>query len=374
MKALHAATCLALLAAGPARAAAPDAAPLQVQFRSGTASDWIPSETLKGAGIFFHARVDGRDAIVFLYGGPTHIDRTFVPADAAPTAVLTVEAGGLTLHNLSAVKTDAAESLARAAGAPVPLILGENVFDRLIVDIDSAHHRLAFRDPAAIAKPKDAVEVPLVARDGERVVPLSLDGAPPALFEIELGNTSGPLLVTPGYAQAHQLQENRPVSQRLSGQFVEKVVTLNRLGFAGLDLDHVPIAIVPDAALPPPSITGGVGWPLLQRFHLIIDYPHDRLFAIANADAAQASELKDRIGVALAPRDDGFAVTFVSSGSPAEAAGLKIGDDIVAIDGKPVKALNAFTVTTLRFADAGQTFALTLKDGGVRQVKAADFF
>src|SRR6202040_2649437 len=97
--------------------------------------------------------------------------------------------------------------------------LGEEVFNQVVVDIDYAHHRVAFLDPKTVTKPAGAIEVPLIELDGERVLPLSINGATPAQFELELGNVIGPLLVTPVYAQAQKLLQDHPASQRLSGPF-----------------------------------------------------------------------------------------------------------------------------------------------------------
>ncbi len=207
--------------------------------------------------------------MVSLYGGPSNVDKSFAALtglsptpegnrDAPRIGGVAVAVGCLTLSDLTAAAVDVPPHFAKITGQAVPLMLGEEVFNRMVVDIDYAHHRLAFRDPADVSKPPRAVEVPVIELDGVRVVPLSINGAPPVQFELELGNVSGPLLVIPSYAQAHRLLEGHPTSQRLSGKFVEPVVTLDHLSFAGVEFSKVPIALVPDAALPPTSISGGV--------------------------------------------------------------------------------------------------------------------
>jgi hypothetical protein len=373
-----------LLAASPLYADTSVDTP-KVVFKDNASSGWIDFKPYKASGIFFPARVNGRDAMVFLYGGSTNIDKSFATSVGLPPtpaasgdepgfAGVTVEVGGLTLSNMRAAAVDALPQFAKITGQPVPLQLGEEAFNRMVVDIDYAHHRLAFRDPDRVTKPAGAAEVPLIELDGERTVPLSINGAPPAQFELELGNTSGPLLVIPSYVQAHKLLEGRRTSQRVSGKFIEPVVTLDHLGFAGVDFPNVPIALVPDAALPPATISGGVGLPLLSHFRLIVDYSHDRLFAISNAGAAKAPFFKDRLGLVVAKQGDELGVTFVAPGSPAEAAGFAKGDKIAALDGKPAAVYPDLAIMTLRFADSGTRFSFTMKDGEVRRVQARDFF
>ena len=134
----------------------------------------------------------------------------------------------------------------------------------MAVDIDFSHHRVVFRDPATVIKPTGAIEIALVELDGERVAPISVNGAAPRQFELELGNVIGPLMVTPAYAEKEGLLRGHPHSQRLSGRFVETVVSVDHLSFTGIDFPRTPIALIPESEVPPASITGGVGlrcWP-----------------------------------------------------------------------------------------------------------------
>jgi hypothetical protein len=267
-----------------------------------------------------------------------------------------------------------AQAYAPVLGQPLNFWLGEELFRQVVVDLDFAHHRVAFRDPTSVRVPTGAIELALTEVDGEWVVPLSVDGAAPALFELELGNMNGPLLVSPVYAAAHKLLEGRPVSQRRSGPFEETVVSVDHLSLAGVDFSHAPIAVIPDSQLPPASITGGVGLPLLSRFHLIIDYPHNRLYAIPNAEAAKAPIVRDRIGLVLGKKGDDFLAAFVAPGSPAWTAGLRKGDQIALIDGKPFAAWSRLAITEFSLADPGAHHTLTMADGTHRQLKAVDFF
>jgi PDZ domain len=336
-------------------------------------SGWIDFTPSTNLGIYLPVTVNGQPAMALLYGGPTTVDTSFA---GSATGGLEVRLGDLTLHPTA--KPGDLRTLAYVSkifGTPVPLLLGEDVFDQFAVDIDFAHHRVALLDPNTVRKPAGAIEVPITAVAGERVVPLSIDGAAPAQFELELGNVIGPLLVSPVYARSHHLLDGHPTSQRLSGPFIETVVSLAHLRFAGVDFPGAPIALIPETQVPPDGITGGVGLPLLSKFRLIVDYPHNRLFAIPDAAALQAPIAKDRIGLLLDRKDtNGLSVAFVSPNSPAEAAGFKKGDTITLIDGKPFAAWPVQAIIKFHMADAGTTHTFTMPDGALRQVKAADFF
>jgi membrane-associated protease RseP (regulator of RpoE activity) len=257
----------------------------------------------------------------------------------------------------------------------VPLLAGEEIFQKFAVAIDFSHHRIAFRDATKIAKPKSAVEVPIVELNGERVVPVSVNGAPVVQFEFELGNASGPLLTSPVYAKEHDLLEGVKTSQRLSGRFIETIFMVKHLGFAGVETPAAPIALIPDSEVPPPAIAGGVGLPLIERFDMIIDYPHDRIFATPHKDAATVAFFKDRLGLVVArQKEAGFEVTFVSPGSPAANAGFKLGDKIASIGDKTAESLPFIAMWKLRFTETGTAFTFGMADGSERKVTAADFF
>lgn len=111
----------------------------------------------------------------------------------------------------------------------------------------------------------------------------------------------------------------------------------NTLGSWRLGPPRTPIALIPESEVPPASITGGVGLPLLCKFRLVVDYSHNRLYAIPDDAAIKNPLEKDRIGLVLDKKSvDTFTVAFVAPNSPAEVAGFKKGEKITRIDGKPL--------------------------------------
>jgi hypothetical protein len=80
---------------------------------------------------------------------------------------------------------------------PMPLVLGKEAFNQLIIDIDFQHRKIAFYDPSGYSAPHDATRVALGHRGDARTVPISLEGAPAAPFDFDLGN-AGTLIVLLG--------------------------------------------------------------------------------------------------------------------------------------------------------------------------------
>ncbi len=387
---LYRSTLTVLLALGtiPADAQtkpAPDQKPV---FKpSASSSGWVDFILKPNAFILVPIKIKGQDAAAMLWGGPSVIDQGYAGSiglspnagSPAPLAGLDVQVGDLTLQDMSVQAAGiASPAYAKIAGRPTNLALGMGVFEQLIVDIDFAHHRVAFEDPKGWTKPAGAVELPLLLKgdDTEKqwVVPLSVDGAPADWFEVELGNVIGPLMVTRSYAETHKLFDGHPTSERLSGRYHETVVSLDRLGFAGVDFAKPSIAIIPDTELPPEGVTGGVGLPLLEHFHLMFDYPHNRLFATPNPDAGATPIDRDRIGLTFTSGSTDFTVAFVAPKSPAAEAGFQAGDRMTLIDGKPFDAWALADLLAIPLAAPGAKHSFTMADGTVREVTARDFF
>ena len=270
-------------------------------------SGWTSFEPRPDGRIVLPIKLDGHDAMALLDSGTSRsvIDKAYAASiglkahgdypNNGATGLQTsghidtarIEVGGVVLNKVTLATLD----LAGAGGPSRPLILGEEVFNAAVVDIDFAHHRIAFRDPARFAMPPDAIEVPLV-RDGDlRLTPVSIEGRPPALFEFDLG-AGGTLAVSPAYARERNLLDGRPTSQGtvvgVGGAATETRTILREVIFAGVSFADI------DAHFPQtwPSgtfsnrVKGVLGAVILSRFRLIVDYPHDWLYLVPNPDAA----------------------------------------------------------------------------------------
>jgi hypothetical protein len=368
-------------------------------FKGGASSTgWIDFDFYDGKTIFIPAKINGHNTTVLLVTGlPTsNIDKAFaasigLQSKGSPTGPetggvnttglisgLQIQIGDLTLRDTTASAVDFAP-LAKNMGHPLPFLLGDDAFNELAVDIDFAHHRIAFSDPASQAKPGGAVEVPLIRVEDLPLDPVSIEGAPPAQFEMGLGN-SAEILVYQSYYESQKLLEGRRMSQRFAGGTggftPETVATLRSAKFAGLTFANMPAAFVPTSVAGTKSkvIAGDMGLPVLARFRLIVDYSHDRLYALPYAEAMQAPFAKDRLGLALKKKDAGVVVEFVAPDSPAQAAGFKVGDEIALIDGKSAQEWPQSALADLKYGTTGTSLAFTMEGGGVRRITMADFF
>jgi hypothetical protein len=284
----------------------------------------------------------------------------------------------VTLTRVSATIADLAP-MTKRMGRPILFLMGDAAFDNFAVDIDFAHHQIAFRDPDHVDKPAGGIEMPLRTVRGVRVVPASIEGAPTEDFWFGLGN-AGELLIYQSYYEPNALLNGRRTSERQAGGIgalvAETVAVVRHVTFGGVTFGDMPAAFIPSAIAgqASDSVHGMIGTPILSRFRLIVDYRHDRLYAMPDRAAVPAAFDKDRLGLVLTEADSGYTVTFVAPHSPAESAGFKAGDRIASIDGKSAGGLTRTALTALRYGRAGLVVALTLPDGSVRRVTLADYF
>jgi hypothetical protein len=367
-----------------------------VAFRAGASwSGWIPFELYKNE-IYLPARLNGHDTEALLDSGASGsvVDVTraaefgLAPKGAislmgaqamgrgAIVGGVSIDAGDLRLDGLTVGAVDLTQ-LAQVSGRPLPLVLGDEVFNETIVDIDFAGRRLAFRDPAHFTAPPGAVELPL-SPGLFRAIPVSLEGRAPAAFIFDLGD-AGTIDVFPAYAKAQNLLAGRRLSQTIGlgiagGLTTSPIGALKDVRLAGVGLTNVP-ATFSEKRSPgtDDTIAGRMGTEILSRFHLMIDYSHDRVFLAPNADATQPFA-RGRLGLAMLPENGALVVKLVAPGSPGAAAGFQAGDRIAAIDGKPAAGWTMSTLETLTEAAPGRAVRITLESGATRTVTLADYY
>lgn len=79
-----------------------------------------------------------------------------------------------------------------------------------------------------------------------------------------------------------------------------------------------------------------VGWHVLRHFALTFDQKKNRIRMLPNGTAPVRMGSLVGPGVAFRPRPGGLEIISVFPGTSAEAAGLREGDLVIAIDGTPV--------------------------------------
>jgi hypothetical protein len=360
---------------------------------------WMDFELFDNERIFIPATVEGRPVELLLDSGAgiTALDASFAK-QAGIKAVgsvgvmgvggsstmqlapnLQVKFGGLTLSPITAGLIDLSEVVAEM-GRPLPLILGKEVLNELVVDIDFQRRKIAFRDPNGFSGPPGAVRLALGRHGDNRTVPVSVEGAAPVPFDFDLGNGS-PLIVYGAYRDSAHLLDGKPQSLTLTsgvgGAKPDKVATVGSITLGGVQLASVPAAF-PDAgndAVSSDRAGGNIGLPVFRRFRLVMDYPHNAIWLTPNASAMAEPFPKRRSGLMVSQDRDRLKVIQIAPGSPASRAGWKEGAEIVAVDGQKIgPGYLGSPLSHWSERAPGTEVTLSLADGSTQKLTLADYY
>ncbi len=188
-----------------------------------------------------------------------------------------VQVGAVTLKGLStAVLT--LGPIAEATGYATPLILGQDVLQALVADIDFPGRRLRLHRPGAFPEPADALPAPTRASGRALVADVAVEGIP---FEaiVDTGSSSVIALAADVAEQAGLLTGRAVRSGRsvvLGGVAQAGVFTASRFSFAGRELRNVDVTVYPRSPVPGfPS--GLLGVAALSEDRVILDHPAGRM-------------------------------------------------------------------------------------------------
>jgi hypothetical protein len=330
-----------------------------VNFSNGaTSTAWINFEMPDYRRVILPARINGRAVKVLLDSGIGHLILDGSLAEdlglrklgsvngVGVTGVAhgkVVEGVSVAFDNLS-IGTSESElydmtPFAGLFNEPIAALIGRDLFDSLIVDIDFAHTRIAFKDPGGTEAVPGAFRLPLSQdRFGLRSVPISLEGSPPIQATLDLGSDR-PLSISPQYAASQNLLSNRKTSTTLSagisGSEEGQIAVLSKLRMGPAQFSQVPFQVPRTWTFENQAI---VGLPVIRRTRMVIDFPHDRISVLPDQTAMLQPFRKDRSGLGAKRLADRLQVMHVAKDSPAAAAGFHVGDAIIAINDQPLDA------------------------------------
>lgn len=299
--------------------------------------------------------------------------------EAFMTESVRVELPGVVAPALSMlVFSDDVLDLSSYVGVPIHGILGRDIFQSFVVEVNPSEGRLVLFDPKKYKRPRGRrwTDLPLemegdkayittnVTLHDSLTLPLKLILDTGAGHALSLETGSDNRLTLPPKVLRTQL--GRGLSGYINGYMGR--VTSMQLG--RYYLNNLLTSFPDDADVRLRTETfrnGNIGLELLKRFSLVIDYPHNRLLLKPNSLYHDPFE-HDMCGldlVATGPDFRSFIVVKIQPASPAAEAELQPGDQLVAINLLPASSYTLTQLSRLLHSADGRSvlFVVRRSDG-----------
>jgi hypothetical protein len=262
------------------------------------------------------------------------------------------------------------EPMAKIEGVGMPGMVGYETFRRFVTRIDYGQGKITLILPGAF-DPKDAgVAIPFNF-NGNTIEATALYDGISGNFTIDTGSRASLTLNSP-FVAAHQLDKDVKSLDAVTGWGVGgptrgiamrgNTIALGPMTVAG---PVVELSTDTKGANAETSLAGNIGAGILKRYVVTLDYEHRVMYLKPVTTPVPDLDTFDRSGMWINLADDGgFAVVDVTKGAPAAESGLRAGDEITAVDGRPSSSLKLYEVRQmLRDEPAGTKVTLAVRRG-----------
>jgi C-terminal processing protease CtpA/Prc len=111
-------------------------------------------------------------------------------------------------------------------------------------------------------------------------------------------------------------------------------------------------------------VDGLLGYSFLKHYRIALDFPRGLLWLDpSRGDVVDRPEEYSHPGLQLESVDGRVRIAAVADESPAARAGIRAGDELVAIDGESVSDLDVVAVARRLEGDPGKALSLELRRG-----------
>lgn len=334
---------------------------------SGAADVFISESQAKALGLQSHGNVG-------IPGKSRTIPTAYVPN-------VTMQLGSLTLRDPTSVIIPQAEvnGLEQYFGRAVSGIIGYELFEQLVVELDYQRQILRLHRPQAYQYQGDGQRIPLII-EGDRpyinatVTPYGYPALPSRLM-IDLGSNAA-LSLTAACGLDQRLISAAPRTLRRNLATIQGAdeIVLGRVQSISIG----PMLLKqPTAIFGKPKggdcdrLSGKIGYQILRQFKVILDYPHRQLILEPRPYIPYDYDLSGLWLEATGPQLNQYRVGAVTKNTPAAKAGVKIGDWAVQINGIPTSVQTlveirqqlsqAGQIVNLRLARENRSFLVRLK-------------
>jgi len=349
----------------------------------------VPFKLVDGR-IFVNVNVNGEGPFVFIFdtGGDADISTGLAdllhlsagktetgtgtgekPVTAVDTTVRALQIGDLRLSNCSFHAISLDDAPAVFGKQPVDGIIGFPILEQLIVEVDYETNQLRLTLPSAYAPRKSGTTMHFERLRWVPLVDATLDGIR-GKVGVDTGARLSLLLYGPFVDQnnlraKYHSQVSGVTGWGLDGPIRSGIARAKMFTLGNLEVHDplVRLSLQTSGGLTASDTSGLIGPDILSQFNITFDYSRQSITFQKNRHFGKRSTF-DRVGVWLGQDSAGFRVIDVVSGSPADNAGIKAGDTVLAIDGKPIESLDLTEVRErFRSDPVGSKLRLRLQSG-----------
>lgn len=305
---------------------------------------------------------------------PTVIDASLTGSASASGAVVrTLQVGNVRFNGLRVSVTRFGPYSATYLGDQIDGLLGTELFAHYPVTIDYPVGAITIyrtEEAALRARAGAASILPLQMLDGIPAITCAVDAtsAIPCLIDL---NSSADIALPPNHEAVKRFDSHTSALTSMReaepGQEVLGAVMRARTLTIGTLTVRRPLVQVPASEHATPPFRGArprVGGGIVGRFALTIDELGACALISGVEGTIEGTEF-DRSGLWLVWRDGMTVVRSVQHGTPADTAGIRGGDVIIAIDGKPATDLGA--AQSALVGTAGARLLVTYAHSGRRK-------
>jgi hypothetical protein len=295
---------------------------------------------------------------------------------AGQTQIAQLQMGALTLADMETNVMDLSDAPQVFGSKPFDGIIGLPVFERMVVKHDYVNRVLTFTAPDKFDYSGTGVIVHFERPRQIPVVAASLDGVA-GNFGVDTGARSSLLLYGPFCAQ-NDLQEKYDAKLEgvtgwgIGGPVRSLLARASTLQIGDVTVHDLVIRLsAQKTGLTTSSAMAGlIGPDVLAQFDLTFDYTRTRIIFEKNKDYGRRDSY-DRAGIWMGQAQDGkhFTVVDVIAGGPGADAGVKPGDQILAINGESTATLILPDVReAIRREAVGNKLTLLLQSAYTRHI------
>ncbi len=261
------------------------------------------------------------------------------------------------------------EAMEPVEGVKMPGMVGFETFHRFVTRFDYGKGIITLIMPDAF-DPHDAGDAIPFTFNGNTIEAMAFINGIKGNFTIDTGSRASVTLNAP-FVAANHLNDGKTIDS-VNGWGVGGPTrgyamrgTTFRIGSMTVNNPVTELSTDKAGAFADNALSGNIGAGILKRYVVTLDYAHQVMYLKPTSVAVTDLDTYDRSGMWINASPTGFTVVDVTKNAPADQAGLKTGDEILAVDGKSASALKLYDLRQmLRDETPGTAVTFSIKRGG----------